>query len=90
MFIHEQQDIPFEAITYLTGECNYGGRVMDNWDRRTLSTILDDFVSSKLITDDNYVFSTEGEVYGLPDRYEYGHYIQHIKVKAINFSHGMF
>ncbi|XP_021930622.1 dynein heavy chain 12, axonemal isoform X3 [Zootermopsis nevadensis] len=79
MFIHEKQDILFEAITYLTGECNYGGRVADHWDQRTLSTVLADFVSSQLITDDNYVFSTEGETYGLPDRYEYRHYIQHIK-----------
>jgi hypothetical protein len=62
----------------------------DDWDRRTLSTLLTDFVSSRVITDNNYVFSTEGEAYGLPDRNEYRHYIQHIKVKVIHFSYHSF
>jgi dynein heavy chain len=86
MFISEQQYVPFEAITYLTGECNYGGRVTDDWDRRALNTILADFINSKVITDDNYVFSTTEKVYGLPTQYEYRHYVQHIKVKVKNSS----
>jgi dynein heavy chain len=80
MFISEQQDVPFEAISYLVGECNYGGRVTDDWDQRALNTLLADFINSKVITDDNYIFSTAGKVYGLPAQYEYRHYVQHIKV----------
>jgi hypothetical protein len=86
MFISEQQYVPFEAITYLAGECNYGGRVTDDWDRRALNAILTDFINSKVITDDNYVFSTAGKVYSLPTQYEYRHYVQHIKVKVKNCS----
>jgi dynein heavy chain len=80
MFISEQPEVPLDAITYLVGECNYGGHVTDDWDQRTLNTLLADFINIRVIRDDNYVFSTAGKLYGLPAQYEYRHYIQHIQV----------
>lgn len=43
MFLDEfdGQDIPFEALKYLTAECNYGGRVTEKQDRRLIVTLLE-------------------------------------------------
>lgn len=56
--------VPFAALSYLVGECNYGGRVTDDKDRRCIMNILDDFYTPKIL-DDTYVFSSSG-IYHVP------------------------
>lgn len=40
MYVDDNSTTPFEALRYAIGECNYGGRVTDDKDRRLLNTIL--------------------------------------------------
>uniref|UniRef100_A0A4W6E1U6 Dynein axonemal heavy chain 12 n=1 Tax=Lates calcarifer TaxID=8187 RepID=A0A4W6E1U6_LATCA len=78
LFVNEYDEVPFEAITYLTGECNYGGRVTDDWDRRLLMTILADFYNKDVIEKPRYPFSPSGE-YFAPPKSIYEDYIEFIK-----------
>ncbi|KAG6956166.1 hypothetical protein JG687_00010768, partial [Phytophthora cactorum] len=54
--------IPYAALAYLAGECNYGGRVTDDKDRRCLITILSDFYTRDILSD-SYTFSPSGLYY---------------------------
>ncbi len=54
--------VPFEALRYLTGECNFGGRVTDDKDRRLIMTLLDDYYTEKIF-DKDYKFSPSGIYY---------------------------
>lgn len=54
--------IDLDALKYLTGECNYGGRVTDDRDRRVIKYILSDFYCEPMIRDPDYRF-TEDSVY---------------------------
>lgn len=78
LFINEYDTIPFEAISYLTGECNYGGRVTDDWDRRLLLTMLADFYNPHIIENSHYKFSPSGN-YFAPPKGTYNEYIEFIK-----------
>ena len=62
MFLNEQEQIPWEALTYMTGHINYGGRVTDDWDRRCLLSILKKFYTTEILNE-GYKFSESGTYY---------------------------
>ena len=59
-FLNMYDEVPYKVIHFLTYDINYGGRVTDDVDRRTICTILDDFVNSKVL-EDGYKFSPSGD-----------------------------
>uniref|UniRef100_A0A8C4VEP1 Dynein axonemal heavy chain 3 n=1 Tax=Falco tinnunculus TaxID=100819 RepID=A0A8C4VEP1_FALTI len=77
MFLNEYEEIPFEALTYLTGECNYGGKVTDDKDRRLLLSLLS-VVYTKDIEQDKYMLAA-GDDYYIPPHGPYESYIEYIQ-----------
>ena len=60
MFLDEYPNkTPFDALKYLTGECNYGGRVTDDKDRSLILCILDDYYTESIFNKE-YTFSPSG------------------------------
>ena len=76
------EHIPFDVLTFLTGQVNYGGRVTDDWDRRCLMTMIKDFISAKVLTI-GYGFSPSGQYCTIePGNRTY--YLDHLSTWPIN------
>eukprot|EP01063_Lacrimia_lanifica_P030849 TRINITY_DN4987_c0_g1_i1.p1 TRINITY_DN4987_c0_g1~~TRINITY_DN4987_c0_g1_i1.p1 ORF type:complete len:2324 (+),score=1039.90 TRINITY_DN4987_c0_g1_i1:991-6972(+) len=58
-FLNMYDEVPFPVLHFLSGQVNYGGRVTDDWDRRCLMTLLDDYMS-KPVLENGYKFSPSG------------------------------
>ena len=77
-FLTTQDQLSWEALCFITGNINYGGRVTDDWDRKLLICLFHRFLNPALLTQEKYAF-TEAGTYVLPklDKLaEYQGYVQ--------------
>uniref|UniRef100_A0A4W3IJM0 Dynein axonemal heavy chain 1 n=1 Tax=Callorhinchus milii TaxID=7868 RepID=A0A4W3IJM0_CALMI len=59
MFLEEYTELPYKVLKYTAGEINYGGRVTDDWDRRCIMNILEDFYTPDVL-EENFSYSESG------------------------------
>lgn len=88
MFIDENEQIPLRALRYCTGECNYGGRVTDDKDRRTLMCLLSRFYCLE-IYNEGFAFDEIG-AYTVPSDGAYETYLTFIESLPLVASPGVF
>lgn len=69
MFLDENDTMPFPALRYTTGECNYGGRVTDDKDRTLLITLLNRYYAPPIVDDRHPPLSDSGVYYVPEDGY---------------------
>ncbi|KAM4722817.1 dynein axonemal heavy chain 1 [Rhinophrynus dorsalis] len=83
MFLEEYTDIPYKVLRYTAGEINYGGRVTDDWDRRCLLSILQDFYQPPVLTE-GHKFSESGVYHQISSAYDLNGYLQYIRSLPLN------
>ncbi|KAM7353017.1 dynein heavy chain at 36C isoform 1-T1 [Cochliomyia hominivorax] len=79
MFLDQYEGVNYDALRYLTGECNYGGRVTDDWDRRTLKTILNRYYCPEVLDLEVQFYFDEKQIYYIPVFKEVENYINYTK-----------
>ncbi|GIL57271.1 hypothetical protein Vafri_12526 [Volvox africanus] len=77
--------VPFEALQYAIGECNYGGRVTDDKDRRLLLTALQRIYRPEALalgTEEPFMLSASGTYY-IPPEGPHASYLSYISTLPI-------
>lgn len=62
MFLDFYDVVPYKVLCVMTSVVNYGGRVTDDKDMRTIDVILEGFFNPKIL-DEDYMFSASGSYY---------------------------
>jgi dynein heavy chain len=65
MYIEKQSEVPYQTMTYIVAEVNYGGRVTDDKDVRLISAVLERYFTPEIL-DDSYKLSSLDDYYAPP------------------------
>lgn len=50
LYLDEYEETPWDALKYLIAGVNYGGHVTDDWDRRLLTTYINDYFCDQALS----------------------------------------
>lgn len=91
LFLDQYEEIPWKVLNFLTSYINYGGRVTDYIDLRTIDVIMKSFYNPNLLTS-GYRFDKEGVFYSIDFDEEDPHssYINYIETLPMVASPGVF
>ncbi|XP_078057018.1 dynein axonemal heavy chain 2 [Mustelus asterias] len=70
IYLDEYEATPWDALKYLIAGVNYGGHVTDDWDRRLLTTYINDYFCDQAVASpyfklsilDNYYIPKDGDL----------------------------
>uniref|UniRef100_A0A8B9XJL0 Dynein axonemal heavy chain 2 n=1 Tax=Bos mutus grunniens TaxID=30521 RepID=A0A8B9XJL0_BOSMU len=65
LYLDEYEETPWDALKYLISGVNYGGHVTDDWDRRLLTTYINDYFCDQALLTPSYRLSVL-ETYFIP------------------------
>jgi dynein heavy chain, axonemal len=66
LFLAEQPEVPYVALNYIVAQVNYGGRVTDDRDIRTMNSMLRKYFCPEVMND-NYKLSKLDMYYAPPE-----------------------
>nr|XP_060635826.1 dynein axonemal heavy chain 2 [Anolis sagrei ordinatus] len=58
LYLDEYEDTPWDALKYLIAGVNYGGHVTDDWDRRLLTTYINDYFCEQSLSTPSFKLSS--------------------------------
>ena len=65
-YLDGYEDVPWQALRYLIGQANYGGRITDELDRRVVEAYLSEFFCERVITESECGLSPLASTYHVP------------------------
>ncbi|XP_034502705.1 dynein heavy chain 2, axonemal isoform X3 [Ailuropoda melanoleuca] len=79
LYLDEYEETPWDALKYLIAGVNYGGHVTDDWDRRLLTTYINDYFCDQSLSAPFYRLSVL-EAYFIPKDGSLASYKEHISM----------
>lgn len=77
-FLSDNKFVPFDTLQYVIGECFYGARVIDVYDKRLLKTIFAKVFNQNVLDDPFYCLALDNTCV-LPRRFEHRMIVKHIE-----------